>query len=57
MKKITALVLAFTLALSLTACGGSSDTGTDSHSQRHHRHPRQQRPFHACGRPGRRLGG
>lgn len=30
MKKITALVLALTLALSLTACGGSSDTGTDS---------------------------
>ena len=30
MKKITALVLALTLALSLTACGDSSDTGTDS---------------------------
>ena len=30
MKKITALVLALTLALSLTACGGSSDTGADS---------------------------
>lgn len=30
MKKITALVLALTLALSLPACGGSSDTGTDS---------------------------
>lgn len=30
MKKITALVLALTLALSLTACGGSSDTGAAS---------------------------
>ena len=30
MKQITALVLALTLALSLTACGGSSDTGTTS---------------------------
>jgi len=30
MKKITALALALTLALSLTACGGSSDTGADS---------------------------